>query len=224
MSYLSHAQNPRHQIRGLAGTIAINATIGILVVTGLKFTGTVNPRRFIPTFDVPTPPPPPSPQPAPSTPAAAEQPLVVPPPPRPLPPTPGPTLDASDRPLDNDFTTVLPRNDPSPAITPTLRPAPSFTPKGARPSNNAARWITTDDYPRRSLMDQNEGTARYRLVIGTNGKVSSCEVTTSTGDAQLDEATCKFITRRAQFEPATDENGAKVLGTYTGTVRWDIPD
>lgn len=224
MSYLDRAQDSRRRIGGLAGTVAINATIGVLIVTGLQFSGAVNPRTFVPTFDVPTPKPPPPPQPEPHPNTAADQPFTAPMPPIPLPPTPGPKVDVLDTPPLTDFPTVIPRPEPGPTLSPTPQPGPSFAPKSARPSNNAAGWITTDDYPRRSLVDQNEGTARYRLVIGTNGRVSSCEVTASTGDTLLDEATCRFITRRARFEPATDQNGGKVLGTYTGTVRWEIPD
>ena len=220
MSYLDQAQNPRRRLGGLVGTIAINATIGILVVTGLRFTGGASPREYLPTFDVPMPSPPPDPAPTPS--AAAEQPFVAPLPPLPLPPQPGPKVVELD--LDSVIPAVIPRPDPGPSIVPAPRPAPSFTPRAARPANNSAGWITTDDYPRASLVEGNEGTARYRVVVGTNGRVASCEVTSPTGDARLDEATCRFIARRARFEPATDETGAKVLGTYTGTVRWQIPD
>lgn len=221
MSYLDQAQNPRRRLGGLVGTIAINATIGILVVTGLRFSGVASRREYLPTFDVPTPTPPP-PDPAPTPSAAAEQPFVAPLPPLPLPPQPGPQVVELD--LDRVVPEVVPRPDPGPSIAPTPRPAPSFTPRAARPANNSAGWITTDDYPRASLVEGNEGTARYRVVVGTNGRVASCEVTSPTGDARLDEATCRFIARRARFEPATDETGAKVLGTYTGTVRWQIPD
>ena len=42
--------------------------------------------------------------------------------------------------------------------------------------------------------------------------------------AALDDATCRLISRRAQFDPATDETGARVPGTYTGSVRWELPD
>ena len=49
-------------------------------------------------------------------------------------------------------------------------------------------------------------------------------MTRSTGNGQLDAATCRYIERRARFEPATDESGAKVIGSYTGTVKWEIPE
>ena len=104
------------------------------------------------------------------------------------------------------------------------RPTPGFTPARARPRNDPASWLSADDYPRRAIIDGVEGAAAYRLIVGTNGKVSACEVTRSTGNAQLDAATCKHIASRARFEPATDEAGAKVMGSYTGNVKWEIPE
>ena len=61
-------------------------------------------------------------------------------------------------------------------------------------------------------------------MIGSNGRVNACEITASSGHAALDEATCKFVTRRARFEPATDSNGAKVVGSYSSKVTWRIPE
>ena len=40
----------------------------------------------------------------------------------------------------------------------------------------------------------------------------------------LDAATCDKLARRAKFDPASDETGAAVPGTYTGAVRWQIPE
>ena len=41
---------------------------------------------------------------------------------------------------------------------------------------------------------------------------------------RLDDAACRRISQRARFDPATDETGGKVVGTYAGTVKWEIPD
>lgn len=225
MSYVSQAQDPRRRAGALAGTVAINAAIGLAVVTGLTMTGfRAEPDTYKPIITIKTPPPPKPPEPKPTEPAEFVAPKpTAPMPPIELPPAPGPAREVFD-PDANLVTEVTRIPEPGPSIVPTPRPAPGFTPKAARPSNDSSRWITTNDYPRRSLLDGNEGTARYRLVIGTTGQVASCEVTTSTGDRQLDQATCRHLTRRAQFEAATDENGAKVMGTYTGSVRWEIPE
>src|SRR5690606_7423072 len=104
---------------------------------------------------------------------------------------------------------MKPYPDPGPIVTPSPIPTPLIQPVAAAPSNDVRRWITSDDYPRRSLVDGSEGLARYRLIVGTNGRVSSCEITTSTGDTLLDQTTCRLLTREARFTPATDGNGAK---------------
>jgi len=227
MSYLNQVHDPKRRAGALAGTVAINGAVALAVITGLTMSG-LRPepevRKPMVEFKIPPPPEPtqtPPPQPRDATAPTPPAPL----PPIPLPPVSDVIRDVFD-PTQEVIPDVIPRADQSPAVTPTPSPspAPSFTPTAARPSNNAASWITTDDYPRRSLVDGNEGTARYRLVIGTSGRVSSCEVTASTGDRQLDQATCRLLTSRARFEAAKDDTGAKVIGTYTGTVRWEIPD
>ncbi|ANC50469.1 hypothetical protein CP97_14783 [Aurantiacibacter atlanticus] len=54
--------------------------------------------------------------------------------------------------------------------------------------------------------------------------MNACEIIGSTGHASLDNATCRLIERRARFDPATSTSGETVVGTYTGTVTWQIPD
>jgi protein TonB len=94
----------------------------------------------------------------------------------------------------------------------------------ASPRGSPASWISADDYPSRPLRNGVEGQSGYRLVVGSDGRVSACEITSSSGSSELDRETCRLITRRAHFEPATDASGANVVGTYSGTVRWEIPD
>jgi protein TonB len=222
MSYLDQAHDPRRRAAALATTAAVHAALGVAVVTGLTVAGytpidTYDPIVQFPVEQDPPEPTPPAPQPddpVVTLPKAPEPPLV-------LQPAPGPLvkpLETTELALDE--TSRLP--DPVATLTP--RPQPSFTPKRAVPSNNSAGWISNDDYPRRALIDHAEGAVAYRLVIGTTGRVSSCELTRPSGHRALDDATCRLIASRARFEPATDETGAKVIGTFTGSVRWEIPE
>jgi periplasmic protein TonB len=222
MSYANQTQDFRRRATAIAGTVAVHAALGVAVVTGLTIAG-YKPVKIYdpPQFPLPKPP---EPEPTPSPTASTDPRTPVPPapmPPLPMPPQPGPeTWDPTDEPVD-----TLPFPDPGPTASPEPpRPSPSFTPRLARPRNQPSGWLSPDDYPRAPLVDGVEGTAAYRLIVGTNGRVSACEVTRSTGNGQLDAATCKFIERRARFEPATDESGAKVVGSYTGTVKWEIPE
>jgi len=106
--------------------------------------------------------------------------------------------------------------------TPTETPA-RFQPKGALPRNAAAGWVTTQDYPTADLRAEHQGSVRFRLEIDARGRVSQCSIVTSSGFTGLDEATCKYVSRRARFEPATNADGQPATGSYLGMIRWIIP-
>jgi TonB family protein len=91
------------------------------------------------------------------------------------------------------------------------------------PKGNPGSWVTTNDYPVRSLRTESEGVSSFRLTIGTDGRVTGCQITGSNGDPDLDLATCTNVTRRARFQPALDRQGNPVEGYYSNRVRWQIP-
>jgi protein TonB len=222
MSYLTQAQDPRRRAAAIALTTAVHAALGLGLVVGLTVTG-VTPAIEIwnPIPLTPDPEPEPLP-PEPQRQQQTEETFIT------VPPTPLEALVTKPTELDVRESVVEQREfvvDRGPIVPPVLDPPrATFAPKPVRPRNSPARWITNDDYPPRALIDEAEGVAAYRLIVGTSGQVTACEVTRSTGNGPLDDATCRFIERRARFEAATDENGAKVMGSYTGTVRWDIPE
>jgi protein TonB len=103
-----------------------------------------------------------------------------------------------------------------------IKPA-SFTPRGAAPLGNTAAWAGTDDYPTMDLNLGHEGVTKFTLTIGTDGRVAGCQVTKSSGYRGLDAATCTLIRKRARFTPASDASGAKTVGSYSGSMRWQMP-
>lgn len=109
-----------------------------------------------------------------------------------------------------------------PLVRPEPQP-PRFAPKSARPGNDAASWVTESDYPARELRAGHQGDVRFRLAIDERGRVGQCTIIASSGYPALDQAACKFISKRARFEPATNGDGGAVPGTYSGTIRWVIP-
>lgn len=123
-------------------------------------------------------------------------------------------------------------SDPGPPVLipqPPYEPGPpidigQFTPKLARPINQVLRWVTTDDYPPGSIRRGEQGSARFSLEIDARGRVTDCAITRSSGHPALDAATCRYVTSRARFEPATDRNGDKVAGTYSNSVNWKLPE
>jgi protein TonB len=110
---------------------------------------------------------------------------------------------------------------PPPVVAPPP-PPPSAPPKMATPKNNQATWVTDADYPTRALREERQGVTAVRLSIGTDGRVTGCTVTRSSGSPDLDETACTNISRRARFNPAM-ENGQPVAGSFSRSVRWVVP-
>lgn len=92
------------------------------------------------------------------------------------------------------------------------------------PATNPGSWITTDDYPSSSLRNGEQGTVEFRLEIDTRGSPTSCTVIDPSASATLNEVTCNLLMARAHFVPLRDEDGDKVRGTYSSSVRWEIPE
>lgn len=92
------------------------------------------------------------------------------------------------------------------------------------PQGNPGTWANTSDYPPKALMEQVEGTAGFSVTVGPDGRVSSCQIISSSGSPDLDQATCANVARRARFDPALDGNGTPVAGRYQNRVRWQIPN
>jgi protein TonB len=122
-------------------------------------------------------------------------------------------------------TTPIPSPSPVPIGPMELKPtpSPSFTPRLATPRNAPGGWATPSDYPARDLREGNQGVTRFRLTVGADGRVQDCTVTASSGFPSLDRATCDNVSRRARFEPATDGEGNRAAGSYSGSIRWRIP-
>jgi TonB family protein len=91
------------------------------------------------------------------------------------------------------------------------------------PIRSATTWIMASDYPSRALREEREGTTAYVLSVAPDGKVMDCQITTSSGHADIDAATCDSVRKRARFNPAKDASGKPTLGRYANRVRWVIP-
>lgn len=224
MAYLDNV-SPRDRATSVATVVAVHAALGYALVIGLQATGMIDQDRPITTIFIPaTDPPPPPPDPVADPKPAQQQSQVY------TPPLPDP-LNTSTPPLDS--TIILPPSLPQviPSAVPSSIPevpqglmTPLADPVSARPRNNPGSWIGEQDYRSSWINRDMKGTAGFRLGIGADGRVESCNITRSTGYAELDAATCALITRRARFEAARDSNGARTQGTFVSTVEWRIPN
>jgi len=211
-------------------TLAVIAVAGLHgmalygLVTGLGVEYVTQAITVIKGYNEPVivPPPPPSPEPTQVEQVATTNPK------QPLNP---PPLDVAR----NDFGTsdVLVEFPVGPVtpigidpILPVVQPTPdkpAFASRSVRPRNNPGLWASTSDYPSSSLRLGEQGTVRFELAITADGRVSDCRILASSGSVELDAATCKRVSQRAKFEPAMDTTGARVSGSYTGSIRWVIP-
>lgn len=196
----------------------LHLALGYALVTGLAYEGLKQVVKKVTTVDIKKDEPKKEPPPPPKKMAAAP-PIVAPP----------PKINVSNVSPPVEITPNIPPPAPPPAYVappapaPAAPPPPKFTPKPASPKGNPGNWATTNDYPARALREEREGTTSFRVSVGTDGRVTSCSVTGSSGSPDLDEATCSNVTRRARFTPATDGEGNPTTGSYSSRVRWVIP-
>ncbi len=82
--------------------------------------------------------------------------------------------------------------------------------------------ISADDYPSAAQRNEEQGTTAVRLDIGTNGRVTNCTVTSSSGSASLDSTTCRLLTSRARFTPARDDTGQATSDSVSTRITWRL--
>jgi protein TonB len=80
--------------------------------------------------------------------------------------------------------------------------------------------IQDRDYPRSSSSARRGGEVETRFTILPNGRVQNCGVTRSSGDAEIDATTCRLITERFRFKPATDGAGNAISSEYGWRQSW----
>jgi protein TonB len=127
--------------------------------------------------------------------------------------------------------------EPSPVIIP--EPGPVDQPKAADPPPpppppvtklepaharaNLASYVSDDDYPASAIRSEEQGTTRFRLAVGPDGRVKECIVTASSGSGALDSATCRLMKQRAKFTAARDSSGRPTSDIVASSIRWVLP-
>lgn len=198
----------------------ITFLFGWLLISGLAIDIVKKAAEKLDVMNVDEPPPIEEPPPPPPDTKLPPPPPVVIPPPKFAPPSNAPQVQSIPNPPPVQYL-------PSPTITPPAPPAPPATPDRSRPARsrgNENNWVTNDDYPPSAAREEAQGTTATRLGVGPDGRVTSCEVTSSSGNAALDQAACRNLTRRARFEPALDRDGNPVAGSFSRRVRWVLPE
>lgn len=93
----------------------------------------------------------------------------------------------------------------------------------AQPRADPQTLISGKDYPAPALRKGEQGTVRYLLEVGADGRVRGCRVTRSSGSSSLDAHTCRIMTARGRFRPAIDSTGNAVPSQEVQAVAWSLP-
>lgn len=80
--------------------------------------------------------------------------------------------------------------------------------------------IRSSDYPRDLRERRIGGTVGILFTVGTNGRVTRCLVTRSSGVPELDMLTCRLIQERFVYRPSTDRYGRPVADEVEGEHEW----
>lgn len=214
MAYADHSQSSSRTV-SIVIVALLHAVLGYAFVSGLGIKYVKKAAEQLNVIDVADEPPPPEEPPPPPPP---DQP--VPPPPVYIPP-PRVAIQAPAAPQMPSPPEPV-RLPPAPAAPPAPPPPPSVATPG-RPKSPPSSWASTDDYPPRALRENIEGTTGFRVSFDANGKPTGCEVTSSSGNGELDAQTCKSVMRAARFVPPVDSNGNKMATSYASRVKWVIP-
>ena len=198
MSYAQRKELSGNRTLAITIVVVLQFALGYAIVTGLAYNIVKQAAEDLKTFDVEEEPPPP---------------MVTPPPIVRTNVSPPPAI-------------VQVPVAPPPQITvapPAPRPPPPARVQPARARANLASYVSNEDYPQDAIRNGDQGRTSFVLTVGTNGRVTGCSVTSSSGSNSLDRATCRILTSRARFTPAHDSSGNPVSDKVSGTIRWVLP-
>lgn len=80
--------------------------------------------------------------------------------------------------------------------------------------------IGPSDYPRDLRERGIGGRVEMLFTVGTDGRVTSCRVTRSSGVPELDALTCRLVQQRFRYRPSTDRFGRPIPDEVEGEQDW----
>ena len=198
------------------------ALTALVLAKGEEITKIIHPPTIVDLIDETKPPPPIPPQPRPEPQDShytTTDPILKLPVPTPLPVPPMPPMPIPQGPVIG----TAPEPVPEPLPPPPPPPPPARI-EPARAKANLASYVSDADYPTSAVRAEEQGTTRFRLAVGPDGRVAGCTVTGSSGSSALDQATCRIMKARARFTPARDGSGKATGDTVANAIRWVLPD
>lgn len=84
--------------------------------------------------------------------------------------------------------------------------------------------LKDSDYPSSASEGGFQGTVSVRFLVAVTGRVTGCDVTRSSGDAEIDATTCRLIEKRYRYDPSRDARGRPVPAIVVENHSWVIED
>lgn len=112
-----------------------------------------------------------------------------------------PLAGASDQPVRSVFFDV-----PAPAV----------------PAQQVDGQIGPRDYPPGARARGAQGEVAVVLLVGSDGRVRDCRVDRSSGDRELDDATCALATQRFRYRPALNAYQEPMEDEAGWAQRWSL--
>lgn len=224
------AADPKDRWKGITAAVAVNAALGLMIVSGLNVRIVNEAVDRLKTFNLQQPPPPPP----------------VPPPPRPKPqpemkkPQGAPAKKAEPSPIVAP-PTPLPVRSPLPAAkiagtgnASTSGAGTSGTGTGAGGSGygaggggsgnfTPARKLTKipdREYRRFASTGLPYGNVAISIRVNPDGSVSNCRVVRSSGSPSADSLMCQLTEEYVRFSPARDPSGRAIAQDVTWVPNW----
>lgn len=96
--------------------------------------------------------------------------------------------------------------------------------RGLRPPRWLRGRLRDSDYPRGLGEAGVRGRVGVRYVVETDGRVTNCSVTRSSGSSLLDDTTCALIEQRFRYDPARDRYGRPIRSNLIESYEWLVED
>jgi protein TonB len=84
--------------------------------------------------------------------------------------------------------------------------------------------IRRSDYPPAAFRAGIGGHVEFRFTVGVTGRVTACAITRSSGNAELDAATCRLVIQRFRYRPSTDARGRPIPVVVEGEQDWSTSE
>jgi protein TonB len=113
----------------------------------------------------------------------------------------------------------------SPVVAPPGPPEPKAPSKARGVRTKGERgWSARiqEDYPTRALREEVEGTVGVRVTVTADGRATGCTVTASSGNSDLDSGACRSLERYGRFEPALDDDGNPISGSWSTRISYKL--